>query len=312
MVVSKGFIEKVDYSEWALYGDTDSSYSKIRIPFSKFDDAHQTVNFITAMAKHFNDEYLDVFTDTIVKYGGVDNEYNMMFFKSEIIALRGFFNTKKNYALAKLWEEGKFFDDPEVKKTGGQILKSDSTKIVFELLTEIYKILILDFSITDETLLFRKIFREVKQKYLQKTEQSVKEMNYKDFGIPKKWSMSSLKTIPKQVQGAMLYNYLFDDVLRPGESVYQCQININPSRLMQYMDTQKAPSKFQLKMDMVSKLNVISFPVDMTDEDYQKVKKSFEELDIKFDLGVILDFNVNLKIDQFKKLFKEETIRLNS
>lgn len=312
MKVSKGFIENADFSEWSLYADTDSSYSKIRIPFSKFDDSHQTVNFITAMADHFNDVYLDIFKDTIVKYGGVDNDYNMMFFKSEIIALRGFFNTKKNYALAKLWDEGKFFDNPEVKKVGGQILKSDSTKIVFELLSEIYKILILDFSITDETLLFRKIFRDIKYKYVKRTEVSVLEMNYKDFGIPKKWSMSVLKTIPKQVQGAMLYNYLFDDVLRPGESVYQCQININSNRLLQYMDSHKRSSKFQLKPNLVNKLNVISFPVDMTEDDFRKVKEAFVELDIKFDLGVILDFNVNLKIDQFKKLFKEETVRLNS
>lgn len=312
MKVEKGFIEKVDFSEWALYGDTDSSYSKIRIPFSKFEDAHVVVNFISDLAKHFNDEYLKTFRETIGTYGGVDDQYNMMFFKSEIVALRGFFNTKKNYALAKLWDEGKFFEEAKLKKTGGQILKADSSKIVFELLTEIYNILVLDFSITDEIVLFKKVFHEVKKKYSIRVETSVTNMDYKDFGIPKKWSMSALKTIPKQVQGAMLYNYLFDNILRPGESMYQCQIQVNQSRLLQYMDKQNAPVKFQIKTDMIPKLNVISFPVDMTQEDFDTVKKVFGELDIQFDLGAILDFNVNLKIDQFKKLFKEETVRLYS
>lgn len=311
-LVEKGFIEKVDFSEWALYGDTDSSYSKIRIPFSKFTDSHIVVNFLMALAEHFNDTYLDVFRQTVGTYGGVDDQYNMMFFKSEIVALRGFFNTKKNYSLAKLWDEGKFFDEPKLKKTGGQILKSDSTKIVFDLLTEIYNVLVLDFSITNEDELFRKVFHELKAKYIKRTEDSVSNMEYKEFGIPKKWSMSDLKTIPKQVQGAMAYNYLFDDVLRPGESMYQCQIKVNPSRLLQYIDEHKPTTKFQLTPELVSKLNVISFPVDLSDGDFAKVQQKFKELDIQFDLGIILDFNVNLKIDQFKKLFREDTVRLNS
>ena len=38
--------------------------------------------------------------------------------------------------------------------------------------------------------------------------------------------------------------------------------------------------------------------------------KIFEENNIQFDLRTILDFNVNLKLDAFKKLFSEKTIRM--
>ncbi len=310
---SKGFIEKVDNSEWSLYGDTDSSYSKIKIPFNKFEDEHRTVDFCLKMADHFNEEYDKTFSATVEKFGGVDPEFNMMYFKSEIIAARAFFNTKKNYGMAKMADEGKFFSPPEMKKTGGQILKSDSTKIVLELLTEIYNTVLLDFSLVSENVLYRKIFKEISSKYIKKTEDAVKDNDYKLFGIPKKWSMNQLKTIPKQVQGAMLYNYLFNDVLRPGESIYQCQIRINSSRLLQYMDSNQHTSKFQINKTMVSsKTNVISFPVDLTEDEFELVKLKFKELDMTFDLGAILDFNVLLKLDQFKKLFKEETIRLNA
>lgn len=307
-----GFIELVDQSEWALYGDTDSSYSKIRIPFSKYDDTKKVVAFILSMSKYFNEKYLETFTDTVCKYGGVDPDYNMMFFKTEIVAYRGFFNTKKYYALAKLWDEGKFFDEPKLKKTGGQILKSDSSKIVFDLLTDVYKALVLDMSISDEDRLYRKVFKEIKSTYLNRVLEGVDNMDYKDFGIPKKWSLSDLKTIPKQVQGAMFFNYLFTDTLRPGDSVIQCQVKINPSKLVQYYSEHPAKTKYQIDASMISdKLNVISFPVDLLEKDFENVKQVFNDLDIKFDLDQILDFNVNLKLKQFEKLFKAETIRNN-
>jgi spermidine/putrescine-binding protein len=234
-----------------------------------------------------------------------------MNFKSEVVAYRGVFFAKKHYGLAKMWDEGTFFNNPEIKKTGGQIVKADSTKIIFELLEEVYDILLLDFSINDEVQLYRKIFFEIKEKYTKRTLEAVDNMDYREFGIPKKWGIGALKTIPKQVQGAMLFNYLFDDNLRPGDGVLQCQLIINSSRLLQYSQNHPPNSKYQLQKNLItSKLNVISFPTDLTTEDFDKVRKTFHELDISFDLRTIINFNVNMKLDQFVKLFKEETRRI--
>ncbi len=307
----QGFIESVDNSEFALAADTDSSYSMIPLPFSKFGDAHQVVDYTQDLAKQFNEEFMKTFNETVVKHGNVDPKYNMMDFKSEVVAYRGIFMAKKYYGLAKMWDEGRFFTDPELKKTGGQIVKADSTKIIYDLLTEVYKTLLLDFSIADEVQLYHKIYFDLHKKYTKRIENAVNNMNYKDFGIPKKWGLGKLKTIPKQVEGAMLFNWLFNDSLRPGDGMLQCQIIINPGRLLQYVDLHAPNSKYQLPIERITqKLNVISFPVDLTEKDFKIVQEKFLELNIRFDLGTITNFNIDMKLDQFKRIFKEETIRL--
>ncbi len=305
-----GFIETVDQSEYALAADTDSSYSKIPLPFSKYEDIHRTVDYVQNLAHEFNSEYLKTFNATVVKHGNVDPKYNEMNFKSETVSYRGLFIAKKYYALVKMWDEGSFYTNPEIKKTGGQIVKADSTKIVFDLLTDIYETLLLDFSITDEIQLYSRVFFDLKDKYIKRTEDSVVNLNYQDFGIPKKWGLNAHKIIPKQVQGARFYNYLFQDVIRPGDGIMQCQIIINPERLLQYMDSNPVKGKYQITPEMVPKLNVISFPYDITEVQLKKIFELFELLGISFDLRTILDFNISKKFDQFQKVFSEEAKRL--
>jgi hypothetical protein len=312
MKLTPGFIEMVDNSKFTLYSDTDSSYSYVPLPFNKFDDQISTVNYAQNIAKELNEEYLKIFNETVVKHGNVDPEYNFMDFKSEIVAYRGFFNAKKYYGLTKLWDEGTFYDPPDVKKTGGQIVKADSTPIVLDLLNEVYNTLLLDFEVTDEVELYRKIYFDIKAKYIKRVEEAVEKFDIHQFGIPKKWSLKTLKQIPKQVEGAMLYNYLFRDIFRPGESILQTQVIINPSVLLQHMDKVPPNPEYQpQKENITQKINSISFPVEFTSEkDIEEARAIFKEFDIQFDLRTILDFNVNKKLDQFKKLFSEETIRM--
>lgn len=312
MILEPGFIEKVDGSKFTLYSDTDSSYSMVPLPFDKFEDQHKTVEYAQNIAHELNEAYMKIFNDTVVKFGNVDPKYNFMDFKSEIVAYRGFFNAKKYYGLTKLWDEGTFYDPPEVKKTGGQIVKADSTPIVLDLLTEVYNVLLLDFSIVNEIELYRKIFFDIRQKYIKRVEKAVETFNVHEFGIPKKWSLKTLKTIPKQVEGAMLYNYLFRDIFRPGESILQTQIIINPEKLLQEMDKKSPSTEYQIPKELItSKTNTLSWPTDFGSEsDIEEARRIFQENNIQFDLRTILDFNVNKKLDQFKKLFSEETIRL--
>jgi len=310
MKLERGFIEKVDFSKFTLYSDTDSSYSMVPLPFSKFEDQHKTVDYAQNIASELNKKYLEIFNETVVKFGNVDPAYNQMDFKSEIVAYRGFFNAKKYYALTKMWDEGTFFDDPVVKKTGGQIVKADSTPIVLDLLTEVYDTLLLDFTITSEIELYRKIFFDIKSKYIKRVELAVKEFNIKEFAVPKKWSLKTLKSIPKQVEGAMLYNYLFRDIFRPGESILQVQTIITPSAILSKMDENPPGTKYVIQPAQIThKVNNVSFPVDFGScaEDKQEAKEIFEEFGIQLDLRTILDFNVNLKLAQFEKIFSDET-----
>jgi hypothetical protein len=309
--LQNGFIENIDKSEFSLGADTDSSYSKIPLPFSKFKDNHEVVDYTQNIAREFNEEYLRVFEDTVVKFGNADPKYNFMDFKSEVVAYRGIFMAKKYYGLAKMWDEGNFFEKPELKKTGGQIVKADSTKIIYDLLNEVYNTLLLDFSITDEVELYRKMYVDLKRKYVSRVEKSVKEMNYPDFGIPKKWGLRELKSIPKQVEGAMLFNYLFSDSIRPGDGVLQCQIIVNTGKLLQHAEIYPVKSKYQIPKERITdKLNVISFPPDLPKDDLNRIIKIFNDLNIRFDLGTITSFNVDMKLDQFQKIFKPETIRM--
>jgi hypothetical protein len=312
MKLTPGFIEGVDNSKFTLYSDTDSSYSLVPLPFNKFDNQIRTVDYAQNIAKELNTEYLKIFNETIVKHGNVNPNYNFMDFKSEIVAYRGFFNAKKYYGLTKLWDEGTFYDPPNVKKTGGQIVKADSTPIVLDLLNEVYDVLLLNFEITDEVELYRKIFFDIKNKYIKRVEEAVENFDIHQFGIPKKWSLKTLKRIPKQVEGAMMYNYLFRDIFRPGESILQTQIIINPSILLQHMDKIVPGNEYQFqKKDITQKINSLSFPVEFNSEkDIIEARRIFQKFDIQFDLRTILDFNINKKLDQFKKLFREKTIRM--
>lgn len=307
-VLKVGFIEESDDSEWNLYCDTDSSYNKVPLPFNKFEDTKKTVKFTADISRHFNQEYLKVYDNTVIKHGGGNPKYNLMFFKSEIVAYRGFFNGKKYYGLAKMWDEGTFFDTPKVKKTGGQIIKSDSSKIVLDLLTEVYDVLLLDFEIKDVRILYNKIFKDIHDKYLKRTRLAVKEYNISEFGIPKKWGSSATKTIPSQVKGAMFFNYLINDNIRPGDSLIMCQIKINPAKLrIYYSNDTKEKTKYMInEHELSSKLKYISLPSDITDKEIIELLTIFKALDIEFDMQTIIEFNVLKKLDQFIKLFDEK------
>lgn len=79
------------------------------------------------------------------------------------------------------------------------------------------------------------------------------------------------------------------------------------------MSKVRPSTEYQIQQDTISeKVNNISFPVDFGDrpEDIEEAKLIFKEYNIQFDLRTILDFNVNLKLDAFKKLFSDETIRM--
>ena len=179
------WIENIDKNESLLYSDTDSQYVKVKLPFNKFDDVKKLVEFTQERAKNMNEIYLNELNTRLKEYAGLDPDYNPMNFKSEVVAYRGFFRSKKYYALAKIWDEGNFFAKPKLKKTGGQILKADSTKITFDMLTEIYHALVLDFNLKTDKEIAYKIFKKIKYNYVIKIKQAINKFDINEIGIPK-------------------------------------------------------------------------------------------------------------------------------
>lgn len=307
------FIDNIDQDRRLIYSDTDSSYSLLTLPFSKFDDVQATVEFTQQFAKAANTKYLNIFNTILRDRANINPDFNFMNFKSEVVAYRGFFNAKKFYALGKIWDEGTFYKKLKIKKTGGQILKADCSNITYDMLSEIYEIMTVRTELTDINQIHYLIFHDIKEKYTKLLASRIEEFQLNEFIIPKKWSLSTTKTIPTHVLGAMLYNSLFEDNIRPGESLSMIQIRLNPDLLYKYLEKKYQnihPSKYQLPLTLISKkLNTISFPsgIDLSQEKTNIIRK-FKNLQIDIDWDKIISFNIDMKLEQFKKLFERENI----
>jgi len=288
----------------------NSSYQEYILPFDKYDDVHKTVEYVQGIANKLRKQYNNAL-EHYGKFANLDNEYNTMDFKAEVVAGRGFFAKKKFYGLGKMWDEGTFFEDKlKMKKTGGAIIKSDTTELSKELLTEIYNLIVLDTEQTDLYEMYRHIFIVLKNKYIMQIQDDIKELNFKKFSIPKKWG-NTKKTIPPFVHGAMLYNALMGSTFRPADSFIVVKINIDVFKLIEYFKNNKIDNdKYTMTLATVEKLknkiNNISIPPDLTEEDKNKLLKLFDQLDIKLDVAEIIDNNVLKKIEPFDELFSDD------
>ena len=116
----------------------NSAYVLIKLPFSKTKDIQKTVIYCQAIAERLNKSYQKALELYFYRASNWHPDYNAMNFKSEVIAFKGFFGAKKFYGLGIIWKEGTFYEELDLKTTGGQIKKADITKVTKEMLSEIY------------------------------------------------------------------------------------------------------------------------------------------------------------------------------
>jgi len=305
------FIELTENDPKLLYADTDSAYLLYDLPFNKFEDIHQLVDYIQRIARELGELYNDALNYYIGNFANMNPTYNTMDFKSEVVAYRGFFNTKKFYALAKAWDEGNFFEEePKLKTTGGQIKKSDVTQITKKLLNEIYNVLVTDMDKQDLVDMYRLIFVQLKNKYKLQIKEDIENMDFTSFSIPKKWG-STKKSIPPFVTGAKLYNCIMEDTFRPSDSFIVVKVKIDLEKLLNFYDAHDIRmDRFILQKreveELKNKINVISIPPIMDAEQKLKLLNKMEELNIRLDYDEIVEYNIDLKIDPFDKLFSDE------
>lgn len=310
--IERGFVEHITKDHRLLYADTDSAYIGIKLPFNKFDDQKRVVDYAQKMSMKMNDEYNKALEYYMGQFGGLIKEYNTMDFKSEIIAYRGFFNTKKFYALSKMWDEGTFYPEPELKFTGGQYKKADITKVTKEMIGEIYNVSVMDINETNIRKVAKIIFLEIKTKYTEKLKEHINTLDIDYFSIPKKWGFSK-KRNTKWQEGAKLYNTIVEDLFRPGDSVRHIQMRINHNKLESYLREKgfiNTSNEFtSIHDEGFSKLDSISVPPNLNEEQKQKLFKVFNEFDMRPDFDEIINFNINKKIEVFVKLFDPLILR---
>ena len=307
------FIEKTDDDDVLLYADTDSAYLLYNLPFDKYDDIQQLIKYIQEIARELGSIYNEALEYYLCNFAGLNPKYNTMDFKSEVVAYRGFFNTKKFYSLAKAWDEGTFYEgNPKLKTTGGQIKKSDVTPITKDLLNEVYSNIVMSQN-SDLVSLYRILFVEIKNKYKLEITDSVKTMVFNRFAVPKKWG-NTAKIVPAFVTGAKLYNTIMEDTFRPSDSFLVVKVIINVAKLLNYYkENEVVKDKFLLQdyevLALGSKINVISIPPSMEEDQRNRLLDMFLELDIKLDISDIIHTNIDKKLEVFEKLFDDSVRR---
>jgi len=306
--IPEGFIETLEEDDHLLYADTDSAYLLYDLPFDKYEDIHKLVSYIQGIAKEMGTIYNDALNYYVGSFANMNPKYNTMDFKSEVVAYKGFFNTKKFYSLAKAWDEGTFFENkPKMKITGGQIKKSDVTKISKDLLTDVYNLLVTDLEADDLVSMYRTIFQTFKNKYTMQIKEDLEKLKFDSFSIPKKWGETK-KTVPPFVIGAKLFNSLVEDVFRPGDSFIVVKVIIDVQKLVEYFkDNPPREDDHLLQLtdvyELKEKIKNISIPPELTKGQRAKLLNILETLNIRIDQQEIIDFNINKKLEPFEKLF---------
>mgnify|MGYP003586006653 CR=1 FL=1 len=290
----------------------NSDYLLIKLTFNKNTDNIKTVDYCQKLTIRMNEAYMAALDLYFYKIANWHPDFNTMDFKSEVVAYKGFFATKKFYALGKIWDEGKFMSELSIKKTGGQLKKADATKVTKEMLEDVYNLLTKDQTITDLPTMYNKIFVEIKNKYIFRLKKAINEMDFEYFTIPKKWSFGEKKSIPPQITGAKLYNRIIKDTFTVGDAVLVLSIKFNLPLMKKEFEKMTNPNENMLQNnELTSKINVISLPPvsKLKEEDKTLIKQRFQELDIRLDYDTIMSFNIDMKLEPFKALFDLETTR---
>ena len=310
LFVQEGFVNKTDKDAYQVYSDTDSAYVLIKLPFSKTKDIQQTVIYCQAIAERLNKSYQKALELYFYRASNWHPEFNAMNFKSEVIAFKGFFGAKKFYGLGIIWKEGTFYDELDLKTTGGQIKKADITRVTKEMLSEIYILLCLKLEATDQKLMYNTIFKKIKNKYTLKLREAIAKMDLLYFVIPKKWSFGEKKVVPAQIVGAKFFNRIIKDTISIGDSVSVLPIKFNFKTVIEWLEKNPCSNDNMMTNEEFStKINYISLPVKISPDEFEFIQNRFKELSIIMNVDDIINFNIDMKLEPYKKLFSIETQR---
>lgn len=129
--------------DYAFYGDTDSIYftcDAIIEKFCKGKEKHEIIKFLEKLVKNVIQVEMNKKLDNIAKKLNVHE--NKMFFKLEGISDSAIWLAKKRYVANILYNEGVWYDPPDMKVMGMEIVRSSTPKYIKEQLRKAVKICI--------------------------------------------------------------------------------------------------------------------------------------------------------------------------
>jgi len=303
MVLEPGFIESIENHPSLLYTDTDSIYTGYKSEFDKTDinQWKLIIDEAVNLANEINDEINNYCLTELVEFAGIDPQYQRLYFKTEMVALRMLqFLIKKTYALSYIYDEGKILNKPKPKTTGGHIKKSSTPQISKDLLTDIYDTLLFGEASTINDMR-NLIFTDLFLKYKNLFEKALNEMDIDYIGTPTKYGFT--KSVTKWVWGARFYNMFFKDELRPGSSMYSISVTYNLQKMQNLIKSREDDNEYHLKAsDVESKFDQLSIPVG-TKIDKNVYEYLQKETDFALSYDKNFNFTVVLKFGTFKGLF---------
>lgn len=192
---SKMFKEKVNL---VVYNDTDSTYVDLT-PFRTYlgvspDKIEQVAGKVNDFLNKSAKEVLEMICA---------HDTTRMNFKLEKIATRALWTGKKKYAMAIVYDEGVRYEEPSIKVTGLEVVRSSTPTVVRAWLKTALKLILTT--------------REDKvQEYIKECREAFNRFTVEQISFPRgvsdmqKWQDTSslyMKGTPIHVRGAILYNH---------------------------------------------------------------------------------------------------------
>lgn len=282
---------KTTGADYLVYGDTDSVY----VTFEKLVANHYSDLSDTEIVKK-----LDQFSKKIVQ-PVIDKSYQKMaeylnayqqkmIMKREAIADSGVFVAKKKYALSVHNSEGVQYDEPKLKATGLDLVRSSTPAVVRQYLKDGVKEIL---NGTEKSV----------QEFIKKCEKDYNTKHYTEIAFPRgvngleKFSGSPIysKGCPIHVRGALLYNHYLDKMglsssyEKIGEGnkirfIYMKMPNSFKENVIGYLT--KIPKEFNIEQyvdyqlmfekSFVDSMKIIMVPLGWNTEEQSSLEDFFE------------------------------------
>jgi hypothetical protein len=195
-------VEEPGYLQNVIYGDTDSVF--IVIPANIKDlAAEQKIELANKVGPDINNRIQNYLKNTYFKRANISYEYNMTFFKTEIIIDSIMFipNVKKQYAYMMIVKDGRILKEPVPDYKGIQVVRIDATKLGQNLLREMIEKIILNSNIKkeDRKTLITKAVHDAHNKLIE----DCSNFNFDDITISGKWNKDQ-----SMINSMKIYNFI--------------------------------------------------------------------------------------------------------
>lgn len=240
-----------DGESFAVAGDTDSIYISLAPLVDKFmpgAEKEVIINKLDKICSEKLEPHIDAAYQELADYMNAFDQ--KMFMKREVIADRGLWRAKKNYAL-NVWDsEGVRYDEPHIKVMGIESTRSSTPEICRDAIKETLKLIMT----TDEKTVqaYIKGFKE--KFYSSPVEDISRNSGVSDL---EKWHCKEgfLNGTPWHVKAAMVYNRMIHELkitnryktIRSGDKiklVYLKKANPTHNKVIGYPDI--LPPEFDL------------------------------------------------------------------